>query len=135
MRKFVVLAAALSLSAGSAALAHHSGAMFDRQKIVEVRGVLIAMEYANPHVWIRVKQTGARQSEFDVEANGVTSLQALGLTPVTLKPGDKIVLHTHPLRDGRAGGDLVDITLANGRFLSVQSANTERVNRLRRGEK
>jgi hypothetical protein len=41
-------------------------------------------------------------------------MKAQGVTPNNLKPGDKIKIVAHPLRDGRHGASLVELTLADG---------------------
>jgi hypothetical protein len=46
--------------------------------------------------------------------NSPSSLVRKGWKPKTLKPGDKITITLHPLRDGRSGGSLVSATLADG---------------------
>jgi hypothetical protein len=35
----------------------------------------------------------------------------------TLKPGDKVVLSVHPLKDGRKGGFMAQVTLPDGTVL------------------
>ena len=122
-----VSAIALSAFIGSSALAHHSGAMWDRTKIVEYKGTIMGFEYQVPHPWIRIMTTfNGKQQEFDIEAASVNVLHSVDVTPQTLKPGDKVTVHVHPIRDGRPAGDLSDITLANGRFVSIEKAQEKR---------
>ena len=44
-------------------------------------------------------------------------LQRAGVTKSAVKPGDKVSVDLHPLRDGRTGGQLVRVVLADGKVL------------------
>jgi hypothetical protein len=113
-------AAALMLCTSAAALAHHSYAMFDRVKVVSISGQVKLWELINPHsyLWVYVKneQTG-KYDLWGLEAPGPTQLTRAGWTKSTVKPGDKVSLTLNPLKDGRNGGNLLSITLADGRHL------------------
>lgn len=113
--------ACLFLSMASDASAHHSGAMFDRAKTIEVIGTVIEYQYTNPHPWIRImsKVEGA-DKEYDIEGPSVGSMRAVNVTPSTLKPGDKILARVHPMKDGRLGGALVEIQMPGGRIASME---------------
>ena len=111
----LVFAAAL-VAAGSA-LAHHSGAMFDRSKAIVLTGTLKEYRFVAPHSWISVIATAdgkGKEERWDVEAATASRMKAQGITPERLKVGDKVTLRVHPLRDGRKAGSLIDITLADG---------------------
>jgi len=115
-------AAAISLSIviGGAVQAHHSGAMFDRSKVVTVQGALIEYVYTNPHPWLRLMvRSDGKDLEWDAEAPSVQTMSRVGLTRSTLKPGDRLTLRLHPLKDGRPGGALIDVTLASGKVISA----------------
>jgi hypothetical protein len=43
-----------------------------------------------------------------------------GIKPTALQPGDKITLRAHPLKDGKAGGSLIDVKKADGTTLSLR---------------
>ena len=55
---------AILLAAAGAAFAHHSGAMFDRDKQVELVGTIVSFGWTNPHSWIEIEvpQCGYCQS-------------------------------------------------------------------------
>ena len=116
----IVLAGVL-LAAGPVA-AHHSGAMFDRSKSVTLTGVLKQFHYVNPHGWIDLEVTdpAGKTELWSIETTAPISLRNMGLVPSALRPGDKIKVTAHPLRDGRNGGSFVDILLANGKFITTQ---------------
>ena len=115
-------AAALgAMLAAGPADAHHSSAMFDRTKTYVLKGVLIEYQFMAPHSWISllaVKDGKGKPVRWDLEGSSAGRMRAQGITPDRLKPGDKIVARTHPLRDGRNGGTLVDLVLADGTKVS-----------------
>ena len=43
-----------------------------------------------------------------------------GIKPTALKPGDRITLRAHPLKDGTAGGSLIDVKKEDGTTLSLR---------------
>jgi hypothetical protein len=47
----VLVAATL---ASAPARAHHSAAMFDDSRVVELKGVVKELQWTNPHVWLQV---------------------------------------------------------------------------------
>jgi hypothetical protein len=116
---------AMVLCGGLPALAHHSGAMFDRTKTVELVGTIKEYQFSNPHVWIEVwvppsakgKKAAADPVQWSIEGEGPAIMARIGLGPSVLKAGDKVTIKAHPLRDGRSGGSLISITLADGRVL------------------
>jgi hypothetical protein len=125
MQRLSGLLAVMVLCAGVPALAHHSGAMFDRTKTVELKGTLKQYQFSNPHVWIEVMVPPAGKNvdksappvQWSIEGEGPSIMARMGLGPSVLKPGDKVTIKAHPLRDGRTGGSLITITLADGRVL------------------
>jgi hypothetical protein len=101
---------------GSAALSHHSFAMFDNTRRVEVRGVVKDVQWTNPHVWLQmVVNENGQQKTYDFEGGAVSVLKRFGWHKDTVKPGDTITLTAHPFKDGRPGGSIDFITLADGR--------------------
>ena len=99
--------------------AHHSFAMFDTTRRVELAGSVAAFEWANPHVIIQVDvpdATGA-VALWTVEMGPPSMLMRGGWKFNDLKPGDRIALIVNPLRQGQNGGLLVQVTLPDGRVL------------------
>ena len=123
MRIAISLAGGLAVAgfalAAAPAWAHHSGAMFDREKAVTLVGEIKEYQFVNPHVWIEllVANKAGKQVEWGIEGEGPRMMSRMGLGGVSLKPGDKVTIHAHPLRDGRPGGSFMDIKLADGRVL------------------
>ena len=117
LRGGAIAAGAALVALGGSAQAHHSSAMFDRSKTYVLTGAVIKYQFMAPHSWISVMAQvngKGKAARWDLEGGTAARMKAQGITPDRLKPGDKITVRTHPLRDGRNGGDLVDIVLADG---------------------
>ncbi len=116
--KTMVLAGAL-LSFAAPALAHHSFSMFDRDKVVNITGTVKEYEWANPHVWIHVvaADSAGAPREWGFEMQSIAQDAAVGWKPDSVKPGDKISIEFHPLKDGSRGGQLMSANLASGQHL------------------
>jgi hypothetical protein len=119
MRLVSILLAAGALSVAAPALAHHSFAMFDRDKNLTMSGTVTEFEWTNPHVWIHMSvpdQTG-KAPVWSFEMQAIQADMAGGWRSDSVKPGDKVSIEFHPLKDGSRGGQLVSATLANGQHL------------------
>ena len=110
------LAAAL-IAAATPALAHHSTAMFDFAKTVEYEATVKEFLWTNPHTWTTVTVAGKNAGEYGLEGMSPNYLSRNGWSKRTLKPGDKVLLQVHPLKDGRKGGFMVSAKLADGTLM------------------
>ncbi len=99
--------------------AHHSFAMFDTTRRVELTGSVAAFEWTNPHVIIHVDvpETNGTVAPWTIELGSPSMLLRSGWKFNVLKPGDKVALIVNPLRQGQNGGLLVRITLPDGHML------------------
>ena len=106
------------------ASAHHSFAMFDRDKAISMTGVVKEYEWTNPHVWIHIMAAEGQNAprEWSFEMQSVQQDAAAGWRPDSVKPGDKVTIEFHPLKDGSRGGQLMSATLANGQHLGPPAA-------------
>ena len=112
----IAVVAAAVCAPGSAAFAHHSFAMFDNSKKIDVKGTVKEVQWTNPHVWLEmVVNENGQQKTYDFEGGAVAVLKRFGWTKDTVKPGDTIILTAHPFKDGKAGGSIDFVTLADGR--------------------
>jgi hypothetical protein len=109
--------------------AHHSFAMFDLTKKIELKGTVAAFEWSSPHVWIQLivpdAATGTA-TEWSIEAPSIPGLVRLGWRADSLKKGDRVTVYVHPLRAGGPGGALQDVILADGRHLGQTSGQLSR---------
>lgn len=104
MRTLIALGSLLCvLGTTTAALAHHSfSAEFDIGRPVTLVGSVKEFEWTNPHAWIHVEVTDAAGATqvWAVEMLGVNSLARQGLSPRTLKTGDKLTITGYGARNG-----------------------------------
>ncbi len=117
MTKFLS-ACALTALVATVAMAHHSYAMFDGNRVETVTGTLAKIEWKNPHVflWVYVPNPQAANG-FDLYAfeNGSTNVLARrGWSKDVIPGGEKLAVEFWPLRDGRKGGHLKQLTRSDG---------------------
>jgi hypothetical protein len=106
--KAVTLVAIIATMAAGSAFAHHSFAMYDREKTVTISGTVKDYVWSSPHVTIVVLADNTRRGVLNIEGSSPVVLARGGWTSSLLKPGDKILLGVHPRKDGGAGGLLAD---------------------------
>ena len=109
--------------------AHHSFAMFDQSQTVHMEGTVSDFEWINPHVWLHVSVAAEDGSEqvWSFEAGSTGQLTQSFWTPESVAVGDKIEVGFHPLKDGSNGGQLLEITKADGTNLCQGAACRERL--------
>jgi hypothetical protein len=113
----------------TAALAHHSFAMFDNSKTVEITGKVSDFEWINPHVWLHIESpdAGGIEQEWSFEAGSPGQLMQSGWKTDSVVAGEEITVAFHPLKDGSNGGQLLEITKADGTNLCQGAECRERV--------
>jgi hypothetical protein len=115
----IAAAGAAAILAAAPALAHHSGAMFDRSQTKQLIGTVRDFQWTNPHCYIQllVRSDKGQDQEWSLEMGAPMHLYANGWRPTTVRPGDKISVTIFPLRDGRSGGELQAATAIDGKPL------------------
>ena len=126
VQNYTLVTVAILLSA-SPAPAHHSFAMFDQSKAVTLQGTVKDFRWSNPHVFIQllVKTDGGNEEEWSIEMTSPEHLARVGWKPGAVKPGDKVTLVIHPMRDGTAGGQYISGTGPDGPFAGSPTPNGE----------
>jgi hypothetical protein len=101
------------------AWAHHSFAMFDQGRQVELHGTIHEFQWTNPHSWIFLDVTDpdGKTATWQVELNSPNNLKRQGWKSDALKTGDKVTVVLNPLRDGKSGGLFISVTLPDGTIL------------------
>jgi hypothetical protein len=116
--------AAVFLAGGAtAALAHHSFAMFDHVNRIKITGTVTQFEWINPHVFIELDVPDGHGGikHYSIECASPSVLMRIGWKHSDVKPGDKVTLLVNPLKNGDPGGMLESATLADGRVMSDSS--------------
>jgi hypothetical protein len=116
--KFAAFAVLAALLSAMPALAHHSfSAEFDGGKLIELKGVVTRIEWANPHVYfyLDVKDDKGNTANWGCEAASPGSLHRQGWHRDSLKVGDQVIVGGYPARDGSRLADARRVTLPDGR--------------------
>ena len=104
---FAVVSGALGLFLVSGPMfAHHSNAVIDKDNATTVTGTVTKLVFVNPHPAFYfdadVKDSqGSVVNWFAAGGGGVISLRKVGWTNKTLKPGDRVLVQGHQIKDGR----------------------------------
>lgn len=111
-----LLLAAMAVCISAPAMAHHSFAMFDRNKTLRIDGVVKEYEWTNPHVWLHIMAAdeSGKSVQWSFEMQSIAQDTRAGWRADSVKPGDKVTVEYHPLKDGARGGQLTAGILANG---------------------
>lgn len=117
------------IAAGAvAALAHHSFAVYDHSKTLNLQGTVTKWQWSNPHAYldIDVKDASGAVKHYTLEGTSINMLQRTGWRSNMIKAGDQVKAVAAPLLNGEPGGLLLEITLPNGekRELPVPAINT-----------
>ena len=117
VRTFLLLALAAPIPLAPA-IAHHSYAMFDMQKTVKLEATVVRFKWQNPHAFIEIDAASrAGPERWAIEMTSPNNLVQEGWKRTSLKPGDRVKIHVHPLRNGSRGGAYAGIEFADGSTL------------------
>ena len=112
------------------AYAHHSFAVYDRSKVLTLKGNVKSFQWTNPHcvIWVLVQpEGGGDPQEWSFETTSPGVLTRGGWTRNSVKTGDRVSVEFYPLRDGSHGGGLNSVTLLDtGQKLSASFAASEK---------
>lgn len=102
----------------SAAMAHHSGAMFDDSKMVRFEGTVQEWEWANPHsfLYLMIKGPDGTEKRYQFETGSPNTMFRNGWRHDSFKPGDRVGIYAYPLKQG-VGGMMVTARTATGQAL------------------
>ena len=92
--------------------AHHSGAMYDREKDVTLEGTVKEWQWTNPHVYLQLMVTDAKgvTTEWSIEGGALTNMKRVGWERTAFNFGDVVSVLFHPLKSGAAGGTVIEAT-------------------------
>ena len=123
--RFAVVAGLVALSA-TLASAHHSAAAFDTSTEKVITGTVNKVNWTNPHTWIWLEVANAKGEKmtWGIEGMSPNYLARRGWTRTTLKPGDKLSVTIHPMRDGEAGGMFMSAKRPDGEVLTMVGGAT-----------
>lgn len=115
MKASLISLAGLFLFAGSESFAHHSfTAEFDARQKITLQGVVVKVEWTNPHVWIYINVTDQKTGEvakWGVEMGAPSILSHRGWSRETLHIGQEITVNGYRSRNGSPRVSARNITL------------------------
>ena len=114
-----IIAGGLLVLSTAPVSAHHSSAMFDKDRIVEVAATVREFQWTNPHIWIQIliENDDGELEEWSIEGGGTNTLFRRGWRPTSFNAGDEIVIRFNPMKDGSAAGGFIAAKLADGSTL------------------
>ena len=120
--KLALVAAVLAPLVPVPGLAHHSYAMFDMNKTVALQATVIRFKWQNPHAFIEADAASRGGTErWSIEMTSPNNLAQEGWKRTSLRPGDRVTIYVHPLRNGARGGSYAGVRFANGSTLGEVS--------------
>lgn len=113
--KYVFLSLIVLAITGSA-LAHHSFAVYDHTRTLNLTGTVTKWQWGNPHAYldIDVKDAKGAVKHYTLEGTSVNMLLRSGWRSNMIKAGDQVKVVAAPILNGESIGLLLEITLANG---------------------
>jgi hypothetical protein len=131
LRNQIASLALIAAALASPALAHHSFAMFDNTRSITLHGKVAMYQWTNPHAYLEIDadQAGGGTRHFTLEMTSINMMSRGGWTSRTVKRGDEVTAVVAPLRDGRSGGLLLELTLPNGRHMLPGVPNAQNYKR------
>jgi hypothetical protein len=99
---------------------HHVSALIDYEKTVEVQGTVKQFRWTNPHSWLTVQTAaeGAQMVDWTLEMGSPGTLSRRGWTPRSVAPGTRVTVKLYPMKDGTPGGQLLTVTMPDGKVMS-----------------
>lgn len=126
-RAILPLYALMLAAAASGTQAHHSfAAEFDVDKPLTLEGVVVKMEWVNPHSWlhIEVPKKDGTVEKWKIEGGAPSALLRRGWNRNSLPPGTKVIVEAYAARNGEMYANARDITFPDGRKLFIGSSGT-----------
>jgi hypothetical protein len=98
------------------ALAHHSFAMFDRDREELLSGTVVRWAFNSPHIALYLETEDGTLFSFEGAAPPALLSRSPSMNGFTFQPGHKVQVVYCPLHDGRPGGAVGYIIDAEGTF-------------------
>jgi len=114
--KSFILAVLCAVSLVVPAGAHHSHNNYDLSKWTPFEGTVTQVHWLFPHSWVyvEIKDAKGEVATWALEAANPNSIMENGVTREDVKPGDRIRVRCHLLRDGANGCLLGFLTPQHG---------------------
>lgn len=106
--------------------AHHAvQAQFDVTRVVEKTGILVKIDWINPHTYMHFDVTEDGQvKHYAIESLGILGLRRAGIdSKSAFKVGEKFTFTINPSRDGSPTGLLMTLIFPDGRRFDVRNVD------------
>ena len=104
------------LATGRSLFAHHGDAAYSAE-VIELKGAVVTWySWMNPHSLIKVRGTDTKGTtrEWTLEMGSTPSMELLGFSRSTMKPGDVIDVWLYPTKNGTPVARMNKIRFADG---------------------
>ena len=120
--------AGLAVLLAQPAAAHHSFAMFDNTRSVTLHGKVSKFQWTNPHAYLEIDaEVGqGKTKHYTMEMTSPNMMSRGGWSSRTIKTGDVVTVIMSPLRDGKPGGLVLQVTLPSGKVMLPGVPNAAR---------
>jgi len=121
--------AAVFVSLTGDAGAHHSiSAVYDSGQRIVLEGTVVEFHLVNPHAFVSVRvESNARVETWKLEMDNRYELVDVGVTPDTLKPGDRVIVRGSRARDGSRSAYLLRLDRRDDGFWYEQVGTSPRI--------
>ena len=113
--------------------AHHSiSAVYDSRERIVFDGTIAEFHLVNPHAFLTIRvETGGRPETWKFEMDNRYELVDIGVTPDTLKPGDRVMVRGSRARDGSRTAYLQRLDRRSDGFWYEQVGTSPRIGQAR----
>ena len=122
----IVSLTSVALAALTPAMAHHSFAAYDMSKTLKAEGTVKVFRWGAPHATVVMvsKDNKGKAVEMAILTGSPAEFARQGIAPRDIRPGDRATVVYHPNGNGKPGGVMASMTLADGKtFASGEAAS------------
>jgi uncharacterized protein DUF6152 len=117
----ICLAVATLISTPGLLLAHHSMSMYDRDRVVTLKGTIVTFAWSNPHAQVHFESQDDKGNveTWTADCPSPSRLARAGWSMETLKPGDRVTIIGNQAKDGSNTMRLDRVVLPGGQEMSA----------------